>query len=192
MILDFICLIFAAYGFWVGYSKGIISTVLNLTSYAFGILAAMKFGPIMGDVLGDIFNGAGGKAVLFLAGVVLTFFLTLVLFRIIARGLTGFMESVNINVINQVAGGILSGFFFTLVFSGLVLFADRSRILDEATKEQSITYPVLEPLPEFVWERGKTLLPVFQDFYDKAADAMDRLRENVEHDEADKIFDLEE
>lgn len=192
MILDFICLIFAAYGFWVGYSKGIISTVLNLTSYAFGILAAMKFGPIMGDVLGDIFNGAGGKAVLFLAGVVLTFFLTLVLFRILARGLTGFMESVNINVINQVAGGILSGFFFTLVFSGLVLFADRSRILDEATKEQSITYPVLEPLPEFVWERGKTLLPVFQDFYDKAADAMDRLRENVEHDEADKIFDLEE
>jgi len=192
MILDVICLVFAAYGFWVGYSKGIISTVLNLASYVFGILAAMKFGPVMADILGDIFNGAGGRAIMFLAGVVITFFLTLALFRILARGLTGILESVNINFINQIAGGIVSSLFFIFVFSGLVLFADRSRLINDESKETSITYPVLEPFPQFVWERGRTLMPVFQDFYDQAADALDRLRENVEHDESDTIFDMEE
>ncbi|MEL6275624.1 MAG: CvpA family protein [Bacteroidota bacterium] len=193
MILDFICLLFAGYGFWVGYSKGIISTVLNLTSYMFGLLAAMKFGPVMGDLIGDIFPSLGkGSAMLFLAGVVVTFVLTLILFRLLARGLTGILQSVNVNFINQILGGVLSAFFFIFVFSGLVLFADRSHLIEEDAKAQSITYPILEPLPQFVWDRGQALWPVFQDFYDQAANAMDRLRDNVDQDESDTIFDVEE
>ncbi|MEM9835168.1 MAG: CvpA family protein [Bacteroidota bacterium] len=195
MILDIICLIFVAYGFWVGYSKGIISTVLNLASYVFGILAAMKFGPVMADILsGMINNGDQGvwKGGMFLLGIIVTFFLTLVLFKILARGLTGILESININFINQIAGGILSAAFFLTVFSGLALFGSRAQIITPEARETSITYPILEPLPQFVWERGQALLPVFQDFYDKAAEAMDHLRENVEKDESDSIFDIEE
>ncbi|PHI18970.1 hypothetical protein CEQ90_15125 [Lewinellaceae bacterium SD302] len=194
MILDIICLIFAAYGFWVGYSKGIISTVLNLTSYVFGVLAAMKFGPVMAGLLEDIFSAENSswKGGLFILGAVITFALVLILFRILARGLTGILESVNINVVNQILGGTLSGFFFILVFSGLALFADRSRLINEEAKQQSITYTMLEPLPQFVWERGKDLLPIFTDFYNQAADAMDNLRESAESSEEDKIFDLEE
>ncbi len=192
MILDLICLIFVAYGFWVGYSKGIISTVLSIASYFFGVLAAMKFGPVMADILGDIFQTSEGwQGGIFILGVILTFFLTLVLFRLLAKGLTGVMESVNINFINQILGGILSGFFFAFVFSGLVLFGDQARIVSEEAKQQSITYPLLKPLPQFVWARGKALLPVFKDFYDQAADAMDKLRDNVDKDESDTIFNLE-
>lgn len=194
MILDIICLIFAAYGFWVGYSKGIISTVLNLTSYVFGLLAAMKFGPVMADLLQDIFSAentswTGG---IFILGFILTFALVLILFRILASGLTGILESVNINFINQILGGALSGFFFILVYSGLVMFADRSRLIDDTAKEKSVTYTILKPLPEFVWQKGKALLPIFTDFYNQAADAMDDLRENVDNQEEDTIFDLED
>lgn len=194
MILDAICLIFLAYGFWVGYSKGIISTVLNLTSYIFGILAAMKFGPIMGEMLGDIFSSTAGawKGGLFILGTIVTFFLTLVLFRILARGLTGILESVNINFINQILGGILSGAFFLVLFSALVSFGNRAQIVSAEARDQSITYPIIEPLPTFVWNRGKALLPVFQDFYDKAAVAMDHLRDTVDKDESDTIFNIDE
>lgn len=194
MILDIICLIFAAYGFWIGYSKGIISTVLSLASYIFGLLAAMQLGPVMADLLKDIFSAqnsawSGG---IFILGFILTFALVLILFRILARGLTGILESVNVNFINQILGGTLSSFFFILVYSGLVMFADRSRLIDQQAKEQSITYTILEPLPKFVWERGKSLLPVFTNFYNKAADAMEALREDVDKNEEDRIFDLEE
>lgn len=194
MILDAICLIFLAYGFWVGYSKGIISTVLNLTSYIFGILAAMKFGPIMGEMLGDIFSSTAGawKGGLFILGTIVTFFLTLVLFRILARGLTGILESVNINFINQILGGILSGAFFLVLFAALVSFGNRAQIVSAEARDQSITYPIIEPLPTFVWNRGKSLLPVFQDFYDKAAVAMDHLRDTVDKDESDTIFNIDE
>jgi len=191
MAIDIICLIFLAYGFWIGYSKGIIATVLTLASYIIGILAAMKFGPIMADVLYEWFPviTTGGS---FLLGFILVFFLTLVLFKIVSRGLTGFMETVNINFINQILGGLLSGLFFTFIFSGLVYFGDRSRIISDEVRTTSITYQPLSQIRMAVWEQGKSLYPVFRDFYDKAVDAMDRLSESVDKDESDSIFDLEE
>jgi len=191
MAIDIICLIFLAYGFWVGYSKGIIATVLTLASYVIGILAAMKFGPIAADMLYEWFPviTTGGS---FLLGFIVVFFLTLVLFKIVSRGLTGFMETVNINFINQIMGGLLSGLFFTFIFSGLVYFGDRSRIISDEVRTTSITYQPLSQIRMAVWEQGKSLYPVFRDFYDKAVDAMDRLSESVDKEENDSIFDLEE
>lgn len=191
MVIDIVCLIFLAYGFWIGYSRGIIATVLTLVSYVFGILAAMKFGPIAAEMLYSAFP-ALTSAGSFLVGVVLLFFLTLMFFRIVARGLTSFLKSVDINIVNQILGGVLSGLFFTFIFSGLVYFGDRSRIISDEAKADSITYPVLAQMPDIVIEQGKSLYPVFRDFYDKAVDAMDRLRDNVEQGESDSIFDLEE
>ena len=191
MAIDIICLIFLAYGFWIGYSKGIISTVLSLTSYVFGVLAAMKFGPILGDM---VFGWAPALTSVgaFIIGVVAVFVMTLVLFRIVAKGLTSFLENININFINQILGGVLSGLFFTFIFSGLVFFGDQSRIISDELRAGSITYKPLTQIRVAVWERGKDLYPVFRDFYDKSVDAMDRLRDNVDKDESDSIFDLEE
>ena len=191
MVIDILCLVFLAYGFWVGYSKGIISTVLTLTSYVFGVLAAMKFGPILGDM---IFGWAPAVTSVgaFLLGVILVFIMTLVLFRIVAKGLTSFLESVNINFINQILGGVLSGLFFVFIFSGLVYFGDQSRIITDELRAGSITYKPLSQIRVAVWNRTKDLYPVFRDFYDKSVDAMDRLKDNVDRGENDSIFDLEE
>lgn len=191
MVIDIICLVFLAYGFWVGYSRGIISTVLSLVSYLFGILAAMKFGPVAAEMIFNAFP-AVTSAGAFLLGVVLLFFLTLVLFRILARGLTGALESVNINFINQILGGVLSGLFFTFIFSGLVYFGDRSRIISDEVRADSITYPALSRMPDLVIDNARAVFPIFYDFYDRAVDAMDRLRDNVDRSESDSIFDLEE
>ena len=191
MAIDIICLIFAAYGFYVGYTKGIISTVLTLASYVIGLLAAMKFGPIAGDMIFESFPAVtkGGG---FLLGVVLVFFLMLLLFKLVARGLTGFLQTINVNVINQLLGGIVSAIFFVFIFSGLVLLGDGSRIITDDLKRDSITYEPLTTLRETVWEKGKGLFPVFRDFYDKAVDSMDRMRDGIQQDENDSIYDLEE
>lgn len=188
MVIDIICLVFLAYGFWIGYSKGIIATVLTLASYVIGVMAAMKFGPIMGDIVLNLVP-QGGHAIAFLAGVIIVFILTLVLFKILAKGLTSFLETVNINFINQILGGVLSGLFFVFIFSGLVYFGDQSKIISDDAREGSITYPVLEKMPDVVIDQGKALYPVFRDFYDKASDAMTRLRDNVERGENDEFFE---
>ncbi len=191
MAIDIICLIFAAYGFYVGFTRGIISTVLALASYLIGALAAMKFGPIAGDMIFDGFPAVtkGGG---FLLGVIVVFFLTLLLFKLVARGLTSFLQTININVINQLLGGIVSALFFVFVFSGLLLLGDTSRIVTEELKRDSVTYEPVTVFRESVWDKGKDLFPIFRDFYDRAVDSIDRLKDNVDHRERDSIFDLEE
>ena len=191
MVIDIITLLFLAYGFWVGYTKGIISTVLTLASYVIGLLAAMRLGPIAADMLYEAFPAltTGGT---FLLGAVLVFFLTLGLFKILAKGMTGFLEKININIVNQVAGGLLSGLFFVFIWSGLVYFGDRARIITEDIRTGSVTYKPLSQIRLAIWERGQDLYPIFSDFYDKGADALDRLRENVDRKENNDVFDLEE
>lgn len=190
MVIDFVFFIVAAYGFWIGYSRGIIQTVFTVASFLFGLMAAAKFGPSMTELLQGFFPGGG--ALLLLVGVVLTFVLTMALFRFVAKALEGMLESVNINFINQILGGIVSAVFFVFFFSVLVMFADRSRIIDEQTKEDSLTYEFLEPFPEKAWAAGQRVWPVFEEFYFYAIDIMDQLKGDVEQRESDNIWDIEE
>lgn len=190
MIIDAVCLVLALYGFWVGYSRGIIKTVLTALSVLFGFMAAARFSPTVSTMLQDYFDG--NKSLMFLVAVVLTFMLTLILFRMLANGLENMLEAVNINFINQFMGGVISMMFFIFLYSAMVKFADNSRLIEPETKEQSITYTILEPLPEVAWDLGQNVWPIFQEFWQYALDVMDQIDNQVERHEDDKFFEVEE
>lgn len=44
-MIDLFFAIFAGYGFFLGFTKGIIRTVFTILSYIFGLLAAFKLSP---------------------------------------------------------------------------------------------------------------------------------------------------
>lgn len=191
MIIDLFCLIVAAYGFWVGYSRGIISTILNVLSILFGIMAAAKFSPAMTDLLTSLFSTSeSSHGFMLLAGVIITFVLTLVVFRMVARGLEEGLESVNINFINQVLGGAVMALIFVFLYSLLILFASRSRLLEEDTKEQSSTFAILEKYPQAAWGVGKRVWPIFVEFYEHSLDIMDKIDDTVEKEESNDFFDI--
>lgn len=191
MIIDAICLVVALYGFWVGYSRGIIKTVLTAVSILFGFMAAAKFSPTVSTMLQEWFAEASGALTL-PAAFVLTFIATLALFRLVANGLENVLEAVNINFINQILGGGISMLFFVFLYSLLVSFASNSRMIDDATKEKSLTYRVLEPMPTTAWESGQSVWPVFQEFYQQALDIMDQIDSQVERQEEDSFFDIKD
>ncbi|MEM6394870.1 MAG: CvpA family protein [Bacteroidota bacterium] len=190
-MIDILFLVFAAYGFYVGFSKGIIATVLNIASWFIAILGAMKLGPAAGDWVHSLAPSTS-TGVAFIAGLVLTFIAILFLFRLVSRGLTQFLESININFINQALGGILSGFFFSLIFSGLLLFASNSGLVDEKSQEESFFYKYAAGLPEIAQEYGLLIWPVVQDFWAEASEMLDGVSDSMERDESDDIFDVDE
>jgi membrane protein required for colicin V production len=190
MIIDAICLIIGLYGFWVGYSRGIIETVLTAASYLLGAMAAAKFSPTVSDMLTGFFHAPA--SVMLPAGFLLTFILTLILFRMLANGLEGMLEAVNINFINQVMGGFISMLFFLFIFSALVAFANGAKMIDEDTKAQSLTYRMLEPMPDAVWKLTKNVWPVFTEFYYHTLETFDQINTSVERQEDDTFFDIEE
>lgn len=191
MAIDIMCAIMAFYGFYLGYTRGIIKTVFSVLSIFFGIVAAAKFGPAMTDFLESAFNYH--NPLMFIAGLMLAFILTMALIRLLANALEGVLESVNINVVNQFLGGVVLSGALIGVYSVLVLFGDRAHIIDSSTKRESITYPFLEKMPDQLMAAGKVVQPVFSEFWAYSVDFMDRLEGmNVERSESGNIFDLEE
>ncbi len=188
MVIDIIFFISAVYGFYVGYSKGIIKTVFSTLSIVLGLMAAMKFSPYMTSFLEDTFSKS---PLMFIAGFVVTFVGVMLLVRLLAKTVEGIFKTIKINAINKVAGGILMSGFFILLFSILVWFGNEAKGIDTQTKETSFSYPYLEKIP--VEARGvfMTLKPVFQDFWNYAMDSMDRFkRAGLEETEETDIKDL--
>lgn len=190
MVIDIIFVIFAAYGFYTGFSKGIIRTIFNILAYTFGFMAAFKFSPAMTNFLESTFNN--DNPLLFIAGFLLSFFLTLVVLRTLARALEGALQTANINVLNQAAGGLLLSGIFILVFSILLWFGEQSHILNREAKEESITYAYLEGVPAQAWKIGQSLRPTFEEFWAYSVEFMDKLENMaVEKQESnDNIYDI--
>ncbi len=191
MVIDIIFIIVAVWGFYLGFSRGIIKTVFTVLSFLFGLIAAFKFAPATTQFLETTFNN--NNPLMFAAGFLLSFVLTMLIIRMAARFLEGILESANINVINQFLGGVLLSGIMILLYSVLLWFGKEAHIINQETKGQSYTYEYLETIPgraqEFItW--GK---PIFLEFWDRSVDVMDRLQEMSEQTESEaEIFDIEE
>ena len=192
MAIDIIFVIMAGFGFYLGFSRGIISTIFTIISFTFGLMAAFKLSPAMTKFLEDVFGYS--SPLMFIAGFLLSFIITMVLLRLIARGLETLLQTAQINIINQILGGALLSGLMILVYSMLLWFGDQSRLVDEPTKETSITYPYLKEFPGQVWAFGSKLKPTFEEFWEYSVDVMDRLQEmSVERTESEPdIYDIEE
>ena len=181
MLIDIIVAIVISLGFYLGYSRGLIKTVFDSLSLVVGILAALKLSPIVINILQEIIKTS--PAVTFLLGVVITFIGVMALIRFIGKKLEDMLEAVNINIINKFAGGALQGLFFAYLLSLIFWLVNSLNVLNTGTKAASITYPMLEQLPE----KGKavyaSLKPVFKGFWDKTIEAMDSIK-NKEKEES--------
>ncbi len=190
MAIDIILIIFTIYGFWVGFSRGIIGTVFTVLSYVFGVLAAMKLSPSVTRLLEEQFYAS---PFMFIAGFLLTFIGTMALLRLIGRSLEGVLKSVNINIVNQVMGGTLSAAFMILIFSVLMSFAEASKMVDDKTVQTSMSYPYVKQFPKqmkVVYEKAK---PIFLTFWDESTEFMDRVEEMTEKTDGNPdIFDIED
>lgn len=190
MIIDIVFAIVAAYGFYLGFSKGIIKTVFTVLSVLFGLIAAFKFSPAMTDFLETTFSS---HPMMFLVGFLLSFVLTMVLIRMIARFLEGALQTANINIINQLAGGLLLTSLLVLMYSAIIWFADQTELI-ENEKKTSITYPYLRQYPEQVWKVAKALGPTLENFWDHSLDFFDKVEEmGIEkEDTKTEIIDLDD
>ena len=178
MILDLICLLIAVYAFYMGYTKGIIQTIFNTLSIFLGLLVALKLSPALITFLEGIFNSQ--STLIFIAGFVLTFILVLILIRFIGKKLEKLFKTIKLNFINKLAGGALLSFVFLVCLSYVIFFLDKTHLVPDQTKEQSITYPVLQVLPDHSKKLFEKVKPFFQEFWDKTVEIVDGIKEQTE------------
>ena len=175
MIIDIIFLLVAGWGFYQGYSRGIIKTVFTVFSFVFGLMIAFKLAPAATRFLETAFHT--DNPLTFIAGFLMAFILTMIVIRMIAQFIEKTLQAANINVINQVAGGLLMGSLYTLLLSMMLWFGDKSHIVTQETTKGSISYPFLKEFPakmKIAYEYAK---PTFQEFWQESVKFIDRLEE---------------
>ena len=186
MAIDLIFVVLAAWGFYLGFSRGIIKTIFTILSVVFGLMMAFRFGPTVTGTLESLFSE---NPLMFIAGFLLTFVGTMFIIRFLASSLEGVLESANINFINQIIGGFFVSALIVLVFSMILWFGDKSHLVGESTKEESVTYSYLEKYPQKVWALSAKAKPIFEDFWDHSIEFMDDLEKmSVERRESDPEF----
>ncbi|MBK7872131.1 MAG: hypothetical protein IPJ74_16375 [Saprospiraceae bacterium] len=124
----------------------------------------------------------------------LPFFGTMFLIRFISKAISEGMESANVNIVNQMAGGFLMASLMTLIYSLLLWFAAEAHILKTEHTSTSLTYPFLEQYPKKVWNAVGYLKPTLQNFWEHSVDFMDRVEEvSIERTESDpNVYDVPE
>ena len=111
MWIDIICGLLVGYFFYLGYTKGIIKTVFGILSVLLGLLITLKFSHLAMQLMEKIINVDPRMNVIL--GFVLTFLLVLIAIRMLGQGLEKVLETAHINIINQLAGGAVSGLIFS-------------------------------------------------------------------------------
>ena len=192
MTIDVLFLAAAAYGFFLGFKEGIVNTVFRTLSIFFALMAAFKFSPYVTEVLEKSFQTY--NPFMFIGGFIVTYFLTMWVLRFAGDLVTQTMEVAHINLPNQIIGGTVLAGIFTILFSLLIWFADGARLIEPDTKMTSMSYRILEPLPQQTFKVLGDLKPTFQKFFQQTSKMMDEVQKTrtqsteTKHD----IYDIPE
>jgi uncharacterized membrane protein required for colicin V production len=128
MAVDVLFIIMAAFGFYFGFSFGLMKVVLTVLSLMTAVLAAMAFTPMTTNIIVDTFE-INSVFLPFVA-----FFVTLLVVLMLARIVTKLIEETvdnkRFDVVSQIIGGLIMGFIFTLLYSVLVLFFGQARVIE--------------------------------------------------------------
>lgn len=172
MFIDILCAIFIGTGFYLGYSKGIIKSVFGILSILLAILVTLKFSHWMIGLVEKLFHVDPRLHVII--GFVATFLLVAFTIRLLGRGFEKVLESAQINFINQLAGGIVSTLLTIMLFSSIIWFFDRIRLIGPETKSASISYPYLQSVPEHSRWLMEKCKPIFIEFWQKTNEALEQ------------------
>ncbi len=178
MTLDLIVAIVVSLGFYLGYTRGLIKTVFDSLSLVVGILAALILSPVVISILQSVITTS--PALTYLIGVVVTFIAMMALIRYIGKKLEDMLVAVNVNFVNKIAGGAIQGIFFAYLLSLCLYMVNSLNVLKPETKQASITYSLLEPLPEKGRAVFTALKPIFSGFWNKSIEAMKGARDGAE------------
>ena len=177
MIIDILCGLIVGFCFYLGYTKGIIKTVFGVLSIIIGLLATLKFSHLTMNLLDKVFDV--DPRIMIIIGFVLTFLLILIGIRMIGNAVEKLLETAHINFINQIAGGVVSALIALVIYSSIVGFCDKIKIIKEDVKTSSITYPILATIPEKSKDFLEKAKPFFSEFWQRTQEAINKVDQSM-------------
>jgi membrane protein required for colicin V production len=173
MPIDIILLAVIGYGFYHGFTQGIITTVFNVLAYVLGVILAFKITPLSTNILERLFNSE--NPLMFVAAFIVNLVVIMFILRQGAKGMEAFLRAIYLGLFNQILGGILVAGTYALIYSVLIWFLVKVGFMNDSTVAESRTYPYLKDMPVKAKAAALRLKPLAGDMWATSASLINRV-----------------
>ncbi len=163
MLIDIIFLLLMVYAIFKGITKGFIVAVFSFFAFYIGLAAALKFSAVVAEHLHEKF--AVTSYWLPLICFALVFIGVVLLVRLGATVLKKISGIVLLGWLDSVAGILLFGVMYLMIYSVILFYATRTHLVSEPMQKASATYFFIGPIGPQVIEFLGNIIPFFSDMF---------------------------
>lgn len=176
MLLDIIFAIIVILAVLQGYRNGLIAGLFSLVAIIIGLAAAMKLSTVLTDMLGK--STGISQEWLPLISFVIIFLVVLLLVRWVAKLIEKSVEIAMLGWVNKLGGVVFYVAIYTIVFSVVLFYLERMKVIQPETIQKSITYSFVQPWGPKAINGFGAIIPVFKDLFGE----LEKFFEKIAHE----------
>lgn len=131
-----------------GIRNGLIVALFSIIGWIIGLYAAFRFSSVAATYLDDLIDVS--PRVLSIISFIAVFGIVMLLVSLGAKIVEKTIELTMLGWINKLGGIFFYVLLYTLIFSVLIYFAEKSKLLSEETIQSSNVYQYVKPVAEIV------------------------------------------
>lgn len=175
MIIDIVLLVFALTGFWLGYTKGIVRTLVMVAAYTFAVLVTLKISPLLMEFLTKTFSI--GKVFALIFGTIAILVSLIFMIHWIAKKIDTSFQKGKLSGSDKIIGGIIMLIVGVLFYSMVLWPINQFGMIGEKSKASSFSYKTLETIPLKTRTFVEGFKPLFSHFWQVMEDTIEEAQQ---------------
>ena len=144
MLIDILFLGMMAIAIFKGLRNGLIVAIFSIVGWILGIIAAFKFADVAAGYLQGSVNLS--PRILYIISFIVVFLLVMLLVNLGAKLVEKTVELALLGWVNRLGGIFFYVLLYALIFSVMIYFAERVKLISEQTIATSRVYPWVKPI----------------------------------------------
>jgi membrane protein required for colicin V production len=144
MLIDILFLGMMAIAIFKGIRNGLIVAIFSIVGWILGIIAAFKFADVAAGYLQGSVNLS--PRILYILSFIIVFLLVMLLVNLGAKLVEKTVELALLGWVNRLGGIFFYVLLYALIFSVMIYFAERVKLISEQTIATSRVYPWVKPI----------------------------------------------
>lgn len=144
MVIDILFLAMMAIAVFKGIRNGLIIAIFAILGWILGIFAAFRFADIAAGYLKGVVDMS--PKTLYIVSFMSVFLLVMLLVHLGAKLLEKTIELALMGWLNRIGGIVFYVLLYTLIFSVMIFFAEKFKVISDETIAASRVYPWVKPL----------------------------------------------
>lgn len=179
MLIDLVFTVLIVLAVIKGYQKGFVIAVFSVLAFILGLAAALKLSTLVAAYLADSVN-ISAKWLPFVA-FVLVFLGVVILVRLGGKLIEKTLQLALLGWANRIAGIILYGALYIIIFSIVLFYAERLKLVQPSAIESSLTHNFVKPWGPVIMDNIGRVIPWFKDMFNQLESFFNAIPDKIQH-----------